>query len=86
MKNLLALFAGAFSLLFGPFVFAQEDGKITEGRLDAFGADGKTLGPCPLKHTDVKAALSGTVARVTVNQQFHNPFKDKIEAIYLFPL
>lgn len=86
MKTRLALFAGALSLLFSPLAFAQEAGKITEGRLDAFGADGKALGPCPLKHTDVNAEISGTVARVTVTQQFHNPFKDKIEAVYAFPL
>jgi Ca-activated chloride channel family protein len=87
MKKPLAQFVGALSLLVSPLVCAEEqEGKITEGRLDAIGADGKALGPCPLKHTDVKAALSGTVARVTVTQQFHNPFKDKIEAIYVFPL
>ena len=87
MKNPLALLAGAFALLLGPFAIAEgNDGKITEGRLDAIGADGKALGPCPLKHTDVQADISGTVARVTVTQQFHNPFKDKIEAIYVFPL
>ncbi len=87
MKNSLALLAGAFSLLLSPFVAADgNDGKITEGRLDAFGAGGKALGPCPLKHTDVQAVISGTLARVTVTQQFHNPFKDKIEAVYVFPL
>lgn len=46
----------------------------------------KDLGKCPLKHTDVKANVSGYVARVTVRQQFHNPFKEKIEAVYTFPL
>ncbi|HSP41482.1 MAG TPA: VIT domain-containing protein, partial [Luteolibacter sp.] len=87
MKNPRALFAGALSLLLAPFVFADDnDGKITEGRLDAFDAGGKALGPCPLKHTDVQADISGTLARVTVTQRFHNPFKDKIEAIYVFPL
>lgn len=46
----------------------------------------RELGRCPLKHTDVKANVSGYVARVTVKQQFHNPFKEKIEAVYTFPL
>jgi Ca-activated chloride channel family protein len=87
MKIPLALFAGAFALLLGPFAIADgNDGKITEGRLDAFDVGGKALGPCPLKHTGVQADISGTVARVTVTQKFHNPFKDKIEAIYVFPL
>jgi len=60
--------------------------RVTEGRLDAMGPEGKALGPCPLKHTDVNVDIAGFVARVTVKQQFHNPFKDKIEAIYVFPL
>lgn len=41
---------------------------------------------CPLKHTDVKAQVSGYVAAVDVTQQFHNPFDVKIEAVYVFPL
>ncbi|MGK4422120.1 VIT domain-containing protein, partial [Klebsiella pneumoniae] len=57
------------------------------GVLVAFaGAQQKKLGVCPLKHTDVKANVSGYVARVTVKQQFHNPYKNKIEAVYTFPL
>jgi len=65
---------------------ADSGGAITEGRLDALGPDAKPLGPCPLKHTDVEVDVSGFIARVTVRQQFHNPFKDKIEAVYVFPL
>jgi Ca-activated chloride channel family protein len=47
---------------------------------------GKPLGKCPLKHTSVSAEVSGYVSRVTVKQLFENPFKDKIEAVYTFPL
>lgn len=65
---------------------AKSDNAITEGRLDAFDAKGKSLGACPLKHTDVTVDVAGFIARVTVKQQFHNPFKDKIEAVYVFPL
>ena len=43
-------------------------------------------GLCPLKHTDVRAAISGPLARVTVTQEFENPFAEKIEAVYTFPL
>ena len=43
-------------------------------------------GICPLKHTDVKAKISGPLARVTVTQEFENPFVEKIEAVYTFPL
>src|ERR1700759_4102557 len=43
-------------------------------------------GICPLKHTEVKARISGPLARVTVVQEFENPFQEKIEAVYTFPL
>ncbi len=43
-------------------------------------------GPCPLKHTDVNAEISGFLARVTVTQEFTNPYQERIEAVYTFPL
>jgi Ca-activated chloride channel family protein len=61
-------------------------GRITQGALHVLGKDGQPAGVCPLKHTDVKAEISGFVARVWVTQQFENPYKDKIEAVYTFPL
>ncbi len=42
--------------------------------------------PLPLKHTDVKGRISGYIATVEVTQQFENPFSEKIEAVYVFPL
>ena len=42
--------------------------------------------PLPLKHTDVRAVVSGYVGTVNVTQQFTNPYDEKIEAVYLFPL
>ena len=63
-----------------------DDPKVTEGELKVIDKDGKPIGQCPLKHTDVKAEISGYVARVNVTQQFENPLKEKIEAIYVFPL
>jgi Ca-activated chloride channel family protein len=42
--------------------------------------------PLPLKHTDVKGQISGYIASVEVTQQFHNPYDEKIEAVYVFPL
>jgi Ca-activated chloride channel homolog len=42
--------------------------------------------PVPLKHTEVKADVSGYIATVSVTQKFHNPFSEKIEAKYVFPL
>jgi hypothetical protein len=48
--------------------------------------DGKAMSDCPLKHTDVKAEVSGFLSRVTVTQEFENPYTEKIEAVYTFPL
>jgi Ca-activated chloride channel homolog len=64
----------------------QENQAPTEGSLHAFDKDGKPVGECPLKHTDVKAQVSGFLSRVTVTQEFQNNFPNKIEAVYKFPL
>ncbi len=61
-------------------------GKVTQGALQVIDRDGRPRAECPLKHTDVKAEVSGQLARVTVTQEFLNPFRDKIEAVYVFPL
>src|SRR4051812_34713342 len=57
-----------------------------QGELDVVNHDGQTTGVCPLKHTDVKAEISGFISRVSVTQHFWNPSKEKIEAVYVFPL
>ena len=44
----------------------------TPGSLAIVGKDGKIQGDCPLKHTDVRAGISGFLARVTVTQTFSN--------------
>lgn len=75
-----------FGLIDNSGVIAAAPGKITQGALQAIGRDGQPRAECPLKHTDVKAEVSGSLARVTVTQEFHNPFQDKIEAVYVFPL
>lgn len=58
----------------------------TQGMLHVVDASGQPRGRCPLKHTAVRAEISGFLSRVTVTQEFENPFKDKIEAVYVFPL
>ena len=63
-----------------------EPGAVTQGMLVRLGDDVKPGKGCPLKHTDVKAEISGFLSRVTVVQQFENPFPDAIEAVYVFPL
>ena len=66
-------------------VVAAADAE-TQGALQVVDPNGKIQGFCPLKHTDVKAEISGFLSRVTVTQEFANPFKEKIEAVYTFPL
>ncbi len=66
---------------------AQEKVRAqSQGSLEAFNKDGRPAGECPLKHTEVKAQVSGFLSRVTVTQDFENKFNEKIEAIYTFPL
>jgi Ca-activated chloride channel family protein len=67
-------------------VSAQSENQITQGTLQSVDPSGKVKAVCPLKHTDVKAQISGFLSRVTVTQEFENPFKEKIEAVYTFPL
>ena len=50
------------------------------------GAAPPTEVPLPLRHTDVRAVVNGYVSAVDVTQQFENPYDEKIEAVYLFPL
>ncbi len=68
----------------GSVTFAQN--VATQGALQVVDASGAPKAICPLKHTDVKAEISGFLARATVTQEFENPFKEKIEAVYTFPL
>ncbi|HET6855169.1 MAG TPA: VIT domain-containing protein, partial [Pyrinomonadaceae bacterium] len=58
----------------------------TPGSLIVTDSAGNPKSVCPLKHTDVKAEISGFISRVVVTQEFENPFKEKIEAVYTFPL
>ncbi len=55
------------------------------GQLQLVSTSGAT-GFSALTHTDVSAHISGSVARVEVEQQFSNPSKVPVEAIYTFPL
>src|SRR3989441_9668392 len=58
----------------------------TQGSLQIIDSNGKPRAVCPLKHTDVKAEISGFLSRVVVTQEFENSFDEKIEAVYTFPL
>src|SRR5680860_342902 len=56
------------------------------GCLIGLDPEGKLTQAFPLKHTDVSIQVSGPLARAQVTQQFENPYPDKIEAVYTFPL
>jgi Ca-activated chloride channel family protein len=73
------------AIQFSEVPVAAQTGE-TQGALTVLDAAGKPKTNCPLKHTDVKAEISGFLSRVYVTQEFENPFKEKIEAVYTFPL
>jgi Ca-activated chloride channel family protein len=56
------------------------------GTLTAIAPDGQPQAVCPLEHTDVRAEISGFLARVRVTQRFRNNLEQAIEAVYTFPL
>jgi Ca-activated chloride channel family protein len=66
-------------------VVAQSEAVTDAGSLQFIDKDGKRA-EFPLKHTEVKAAVSGFLSRVTVTQDFENTAAQKIEAVYKFPL
>lgn len=89
-KSLLILTLGILAvpivIFFYPESTASAQGGYSAGALTAVDSSGKAKAMCPLKHTDVKAEISGFISRVVVTQHFENPFKEKIEAVYTFPL
>ncbi len=78
-----AVFLTLLCLFFSISITAQ---KVTQGELEAVSSEGKSIGLVPLKHTSVKAEISGFLSRVRVTQEFENNFTEKIEAVYVFPL
>jgi Ca-activated chloride channel family protein len=75
-----------FIALYGSETPVSAQTGETAGSLIVLDPEGKPKSTCPLKHTDVKAEISGFISRVVVTQHFQNPFKEKIEAVYTFPL
>jgi Ca-activated chloride channel homolog len=75
----------AVSLLLGVAALASGM-QVTQGTLRRAGTAERAATDCPLKRTSVRADIAGMLARVTVEQQFHNSFAETIEAVYVFPL
>lgn len=72
-----------FALSPAAFSQPQEPG---EGSLQVVSSGTAAPRILPLKHTEVKAEISGFVAEVLVTQVFSNPADAPIEAVYVFPL
>ena len=70
----------------GPGLIVEAQNVATQGSLQVVDAAGKPKAVCPLKHTSARAEISGFLSRVVVTQEFENPFAEKIEAVYAFPL
>src|SRR5262249_11284265 len=64
----------------------RDDDRPGSGSLMCRPANTTTDVAVPLKHTDVRARITGIISSVEVVQQFVNPYSDKIEAVYVFPL
>jgi Ca-activated chloride channel family protein len=63
--------------------------EVTEGTLLFRTNEAGRLTPAPILKTDVQIAVTGTIARATVRQEFTNPSTGKgdwLEGIYVFPL
>jgi Ca-activated chloride channel homolog len=76
------------AIALAPSIAAAENGKSNdpEPGEGALLLSGKNHVPIPLKKTDVKISIIGFLASVDVVQTFSNPYKEKIEALYIFPL
>jgi Ca-activated chloride channel homolog len=90
-KSLLAFSLSVITVivllgLYFPAATVSAQTGETPGALTIVDGAGNRKAMCPLKHTDVKAEISGFISRVVVTQEFENPFKEKIEAVYTFPL
>ena len=63
--------------------------EVTEGTLLFRTNQTGRFRPAPILKTDVQIAITGTIARATVRQEFTNPSNAKgdwLEGIYVFPL
>ncbi len=58
----------------GSVFVAAASSRVTQGSLQVVNPEKGLASLCPLKHTDVKAEISGFLSRVVVTQDFENPF------------
>ena len=81
---LLAVIAPIFVAIQWTEVDVSAQSGQTSGALTVVDSTGKPKSLCPLKHTDVKAEISGFLSRVNVTQEFENPFKRRLKLSILF--
>ena len=104
VRLLLCALVTAFPLLINPTatLFAQPAESLSTGIVPTMSINEVTEGtllfrtnqpgrftPAPVLKTDVQIAVTGTIARTTVRQEFTNPSQKKgdwLEGIYVFPL
>ena len=65
-----------FTKILAAICFVPGFALAGQGMLMSINPKGEPAGPCPLKHTDVKAEISGFLSRVTVTQEFEIPFHE----------
>lgn len=73
-----------FSVLVFSLFSAHSNAEV-RGGLTVETPEGTSI-EMPLTALDVSAQVTGSIAEVTVTQTYSNPFEDRIEAVYVFPL
>jgi Ca-activated chloride channel family protein len=87
MVKAISILPLAAATMFAARPVPPQEPTVTQGSLMRIDPYSKHTGElCPLRHTAVRAEISGFLARVTVTQKFRNESPDKIEAVYIFPL
>lgn len=69
-----------------PIIIAPEIGDQPAGDDAGLGALRTERGNLPLERLDLRARITGLLAHADLEQGFHNPYDEPLEATYVFPL
>jgi Ca-activated chloride channel family protein len=69
-----------------PITTAPELGQHPGGGDAGLGALHTERGNLPLEHLDLRARITGLLGHTELEQGFHNPYDEPLEATYVFPL
>lgn len=86
MKKIIAIFVLICAFLFSANEISASEISSSDFPAGSLKVSGEESIDFPLKHTSVDAKISGYVAEVEVRQEYVNPYKTPIEAVYVFPL